>query len=71
MTRFAQYIRNAREQQGLSLTQAAEIIGCTKSHLCDLEHGKSTNPTIKTLDGLAAALRLDLGKLASIAACSL
>lgn len=68
MTLFAQYIKDAREENGLSLSAAADLIGCTKSHLWDLEQGRSTNPTIKTLAGISRALELKIETLAVVAA---
>lgn len=70
MTLFAQYIKEAREEQGLSLTETANLIGCTKSHLWDMEQGRSINPTVKTLAGIAVALDLNFGQLALVAASS-
>jgi transcriptional regulator with XRE-family HTH domain len=67
---FASYIRLSREKNGLSLSQAAVRIGCTKSHLWDLEQRRSDNPTIKTLTGLAQALGESLSYLAELAAIS-
>lgn len=64
MTIFAQFIKDAREEKGMSLSETADLIGCTKSHLWDLERGRSTNPTIKTLAGISTALELDIGRLA-------
>lgn len=67
---FSNYIRHARERNGLSLSQAAKLIGCTKSHLWDLEQKRSTNPTIKTLVGISRALDERLSFLAELAAIS-
>jgi transcriptional regulator with XRE-family HTH domain len=67
---FAAYIRKAREKNGLSLSRAAKQIGCTKSHLWDLEQRRSDNPTIKTLTGLSQALGERLSYLAELAAIS-
>jgi transcriptional regulator with XRE-family HTH domain len=71
MTPFAQFIKEAREDQGLSLTEAAELVGCTKSYLWDMEQGRATNPTITILVGLAKALDLYLDNLAMVAAMSI
>jgi len=54
----------------MSLSEAAELIGCTKSHVWDLERGYSRNPTIVTLAGAACAYDVDLGDLATVAAAS-
>lgn len=62
------FIKQAREGKELSLSAAARAVGCTKSHLWDLEQGRSTNPTIQTLVGISNALGVEIGKLARIAA---
>ena len=67
---FALMIKDIREHQGHSLSEAAKLIGCSKAHLWDLERGHSINPTIQTLAGIACAYDMDLGDLATAAACS-
>jgi transcriptional regulator with XRE-family HTH domain len=67
---FPQVIRAARERCGLSLSEAADLIDCTKSHVWDMEQGKANNPTIKMLAGIACAYDMDLGVLAHLAAAS-
>lgn len=62
------FIKRAREGKELSLSAAARAVGCTKSHLWDLEQGRSTNPTIQILAGLSKALGIEIGKLARVAA---
>lgn len=71
MTPFGQFIKDAREDAGMSLAEAAEAAGCTKSYLWDMEQGRATNPTITILVGLAKALDLYLDNLAMVAAVSL
>jgi len=68
---FPSYIRHARERNDLSLSEAAARVGCTKSHLWDLEQGRSDNPTIKTLTGIAQAFGESLSYLSELAAISL
>lgn len=48
------FLREAREQAGLSLDQVAERMGMDKSNLAKLE--KAGNPTVDTLQRYAAAL---------------
>lgn len=67
---FALMIKDTREHQGHSLSEAAELIGCSKAHLWDMERGRSVNPTIQILAGIACAYDIDLGDLAHAAACS-
>jgi len=51
--RFA-FLREAREQAGLSLEQVAQRMGVDKSNLAKLE--RAGNPTVDTLERYAAAL---------------
>ena len=48
------FLREAREQAGLSLEQVAERMGVDKSNLAKLE--KAGNQTVETLERYAAAL---------------
>lgn len=71
MTLFAHYIKEAREDKGMSLTEAAEAVGCTKSYLWDMEQGRARNPTITILVGLAKALDMHFDEVAMAAAASI
>lgn len=51
-------LRAARQRAGLSLSKLAERAGCTKTHIHDLEAGRSANPTINLLIGISAALSI-------------
>lgn len=42
-------LRSARETRGWSLSEAAEMLGCTKPHLHDMETHRSANPTLRML----------------------
>lgn len=44
-----------REQRDLSLQEAGDRAGYTKSHMWDFEQGRAVNPTIRMLIGLARA----------------
>lgn len=68
---FPALIRHWREVAKLSLSKAAARAGITKAHLHELEAGRSHNPTIATLAGLAAAYGADLPYLAARAAAQL
>jgi transcriptional regulator with XRE-family HTH domain len=46
-------IRYLREGANQSLQDVATAVGCSKSHIHELESGKSNNPTINLLRGLA------------------
>ena len=49
-----------RERRGLSLDEAGERAGFTKSHMWEFEQGRSSNPTIRMLLGLARAYGVSL-----------
>jgi transcriptional regulator with XRE-family HTH domain len=51
-----QTIAASRSDFGMSLQDLADRAGITKSHLWDLEQGRSSNPTVKTINALAEAL---------------
>jgi transcriptional regulator with XRE-family HTH domain len=68
---FATGLRLARESRGLSLSAAARGAGITKAHLHDLEAGRSSNPCVSTLAGLAKAYCLPIGWLAEQASRAL
>jgi transcriptional regulator with XRE-family HTH domain len=70
MTIFGAEIKSARENLNLSLSEAADLIGCTKAHVWDLEQGKANNPTIRLLAGLAVTYGISLSYLAETAAIS-
>lgn len=50
---FGERIRFLRENAGQSLQDVASAIGIAKSHMHDMEHGKSNNPSINIIRGLA------------------
>jgi transcriptional regulator with XRE-family HTH domain len=39
-------LKQAREARKWSLSEAGRALGCTKSHLHELEKGKQANPTL-------------------------
>ena len=45
-----------RARLKLSLQEVADRAGITKSHMWELEQGRSVNPTVRTVHGLARAL---------------
>jgi len=57
-------IAGARHDMGFSLQDVADRAGITKSHLWDLEQGRSVNPTVRTIHGLAEALCLPFASMA-------
>ena len=61
--RIATKVRALRAAAELSLDAAAARIGCTKSHLWEFEQGRSRNPTLKMLRGLADGYGISLAQL--------
>lgn len=49
-------IKLLREMRGMSLEEVGKASGLTKSHVWELEQGRSVNPTVNAVWGLAAAL---------------
>jgi DNA-binding XRE family transcriptional regulator len=62
------HIRHWRAVAGLSLSEAARRIGCSKAHLHDLESGRSANPSIALLRGIAETYGRGLMEVAYYAA---
>lgn len=60
---LAEVVRNIRRRRGLSLSQFAANAGITKAHAHDLEHCRSSNPTLSTLRGIASADAMRLSTL--------
>lgn len=60
--RLAARLRTARKARGLSLDQAAQLSGVSRSMVSQIERGASS-PTVATLWNLARALGLDPGAL--------
>ena len=56
-------IKLLRELRGMSLEAVGQAAGLTKSHVWELEKGRSVNPTVNAVWGLAAALCVTPGTL--------
>ncbi len=50
------WVRAVRGEQGLSQRALADRAGISRSYLCDIERGRGSQPSLETLDRLAAAL---------------
>jgi transcriptional regulator with XRE-family HTH domain len=50
------WVKSVRSEQGLSQRGLADRAGISRSYLCDIERGRGAQPSIETLDKLAAAL---------------
>jgi transcriptional regulator with XRE-family HTH domain len=57
------FIAKRRAELGLSLDEVAKLSSCTKSHIWELEQGRSRNPTISMAMALCGALRCSLNSL--------
>lgn len=71
MTALGETIRCVRENRGMSLQVLADEAGLTKSHVWDLERGRSRNPTVGTILHLALALEIEPSSLAAAAMADL
>lgn len=60
-------ISEARARSRLSLQDVADASGFAKSHVWELEHGRSRNPTVAMVAGLSAALGVPFLRLAQAA----
>jgi transcriptional regulator with XRE-family HTH domain len=49
-------IKLLREMRGMTLQAVGNAAGLTKSHVWELEQGRSVNPTVNAVWGLSAAL---------------
>lgn len=59
---IGEYLRATREQRGLTLEQAAELSGISKSHLSRLESSER-QPSVASLLALSAAFGVPVGAL--------
>lgn len=55
-TAFARRIKTLRTARDLTLQDVADASGLTKSHVWEIEQGRSVNPTVNAVWGLARAL---------------
>ena len=66
---LGEWVRRARQEQGLSQRALADQSGLSRSYVCDIERGRGAEPSLTTLDKLAAALgasRADLMRAAGL-----
>ena len=56
MEQFQERIRATRQARGMTLDELGAASGFTKSHVWELERGKSRNPTVRAVWGLSSAL---------------
>lgn len=65
---IAARMREIRAARGLSLQGVADRAGLAKSHVWEIEQGRSANPTIATTVGIASALGVSLDHLTGLSA---
>ena len=66
---LGEWVRRARQDQGLSQRALADQSGLSRSYVCDIERGRGVEPSLTTLDKLAVALgasRADLMRAAGL-----
>jgi transcriptional regulator with XRE-family HTH domain len=64
---LGQEVHRARKSAGMTLQEVADIAGFTKSHVWEVEQGRSRNPTVGLLAGLSRALGVPFLRLAQAA----
>lgn len=57
------WLRTVRTEQRLSQRGLADRAGLSRSYVCDIERGRGSQPSVSTLDKLAAALGLSRSEL--------
>ena len=63
VSEIAKRCAELRQSRGLSLQEAGDRAGFTKSHMWEFEQGRSRNPTLKYLLGLSRAYGVSLDYL--------
>lgn len=58
---LGELVRRYRGELRLSLDDVARLAGSTKSHIWEIEDGRSSNPTVRMVQGLAVALGIPSG----------
>jgi|LULS01.1.fsa_nt_gb transcriptional regulator with XRE-family HTH domain len=60
---FSSKLKELRLQKGLSLQDAANLIGISKTHFWDLETGKSKNPSYDLLEKISDKFGISISSL--------
>lgn len=60
---FSSKLKELRLQKGLSLQDAANLIGISKTHFWDLETGKSKNPSYDLLEKVSDNFGVSISSL--------
>ena len=53
-------IKELREAAGMTITELAKLSGLSRAYVSQVESGKSSNPSINSLRGIAQALKRDM-----------
>lgn len=64
---LGQEVFRARKAARMSLQEVGDVAGFTKSHVWEVEQGRSRNPTVSLLAGLSVALGVPFLRLAEAA----
>ena len=67
MSYLGEAIKQRRAERSMSLQDVADEAKLSKTHVWDLERGRSRNPSVKSLLDLSAALDIDPTILAGLA----
>jgi len=59
-------VKLLREMRGMTLQEVADAASFTKSHVWEIEQGRSANPTVNVVWGLSAALSVSPAMLLGI-----
>jgi transcriptional regulator with XRE-family HTH domain len=60
---FSSKLKELRLKKGLSLQDAADLIGISKTHFWDLETGKSKNPSYDLLEKISNNFGISISSL--------
>ena len=66
MNKLAKLLIRERKRKGESLQEAADGIGISKTHLWEIEKGRTTNPTYKVLIGIMKHYNVTANELLKI-----
>lgn len=60
---LGQFLRQKREQAGMSIRGLAGVVGVDSGYITRLESGQRNNPSAEVLQGIADALEIDVNDL--------
>lgn len=49
-------LKKIRMEKGLTISKLSELTGISSGYICHLENGSRTNPSIETMEKIAAVL---------------